>query len=109
MHPYALLGFAIAAEVAGTTALKLSDGMSRLIPSLGVVVAYGISFWLLSMTLRSLPIGFTYAVWSGVGIAGIAVLGWVVFGEALNLKGVLGLGLIVAGIVVLQMSTQAVH
>jgi len=75
MHPYALLGFAIFAEVVGTAALKVSDGMTRLGPAALVVGGYGLSFWLLSLTLITMPVGLVYAIWSGVGVAAIALIG----------------------------------
>ena len=104
MHPYALLGFAIFAEVIGTAALKVSDGMSKLGPVTLVVVGYGLSFWLLSLTLVTMPVGLVYAIWSGVGVAAIALIGQYFFGEVLTLGSVLGMAMIIAGIVVLQMS-----
>lgn len=109
MHPYALLGIAISTEVAGTVALKLSDGMSKLVPSAVVVIGYGLSFWLLALALKSLPVGFVYAVWSGIGIAAIAVIGLYWFDEPLGLGGIIGLGLIIAGIAVLQVSGAGAH
>ncbi|MCW8916494.1 MAG: multidrug efflux SMR transporter [Magnetovibrio sp.] len=104
MHPYALLGLAIVAEVVGTSALKLADGFTKLVPSLVVVVGYGLSFWLLAVTLKTLPIGFVYAVWAGAGVAAIALIGVFWFGESLSLSGVAGIALIIAGVVVLQLS-----
>ena len=109
MHPYALLGVAIVAEVIGTTALKFSDGMTKLVPSLLVVMGYGLAFWLLSVTLKTLPIGFVYAVWTGIGVVAIAVIGALWFGESLNLGGVAGIGLIIAGVAVLQLSGSGAH
>lgn len=104
MHPYALLGFAIFTEVIGTVALKVSDGMTKLGPAALVVGGYGLSFWLLSLTLATMPVGLVYAIWSGIGIAAIALIGQYFFGEVLTLGSVVGLVLIVAGIAVLQMS-----
>lgn len=109
MHPYALLGVAIVAEVIGTASLKLSDGMTKLVPSLLVVLGYGLAFWLLSITLKTLPIGFVYAVWTGIGVAAIAVIGALWFGESLSLGGVAGIGLIIAGVAVLQLSGSGAH
>ena len=108
MHPYALLGSAIVAEIVATSSLKLSDGMPRLGPSAVVVIGYALSFWLLSMTLKALPIGFVYAVWSGIGVAAIALIGVFVFGEKLNWAGAGGIALIVAGVTLLQLSGQGV-
>jgi len=109
MHPYVLLGIAIVAEVAGTTALKLSDGMSKWAPSLVVVMGYGLSFWLLAITLRTLSIGFVYAVWTGIGVAAIAMIGVFWFNEPLNWGGMAGIGLIIAGVAVLQVSGSGAH
>ncbi|MBL4614524.1 MAG: multidrug efflux SMR transporter [Magnetovibrio sp.] len=109
MHPYALLGIAIATEVAGTTALKFSDGMTKLGPSVVVVIGYGFSFWLLALTLKSMPIGLVYAVWSGLGVAAIAIVGVYWFDEPLNLAGIAGLALIILGVVVLQLSGSGAH
>lgn len=106
MHPYFLLSTAILTEVVGTVALKFSDGMSKLIPSGVVVIGYGLSFWLLAITLKTLPIGFVYAVWSGVGVAAIALIGLFWFDETLSLGGILGLIMIVAGVALLQLSGQ---
>lgn len=104
MHPYALLGSAIFTEVIGTVALKVSDGMTKLGPAALVVGGYGLSFWLLSLTLATMPVGLVYAIWSGIGIAAIALIGQYFFGEVLTLGSVVGLVLIVAGIAVLQIS-----
>src|SRR6218665_273663 len=82
---YLLLGLAIVMEVAGTTALKASDGFTRLVPSLLTAVAYGASFYLLSLTLRLIPIGVAYAVWSGVGIVLVSSIAWLVYGQRLDL------------------------
>jgi len=109
MHPYALLGFAIMTEVVGTTALKISDGMTKLGPALLVVVGYGLSFWLLSLTLKTMPVGLVYAIWSGVGVASIALIGQFMFNEPLTLGAVVGMALIVGGIVVLQVSGSGAY
>lgn len=109
MHPYALLSLAIVSEVVGTASLKMSDGMTKLAPSALVVIGYGLSFWLLALALKTLPVGFVYAVWSGIGVAAIAVIGAYWFDEPLNMMGVAGLALIIAGIVVLQVSGAGGH
>jgi small multidrug resistance pump len=93
------LALAIATEVAATVSLKLSDGFSRLVPSVVVVVGYGVSFVLLAATLRHLSLGVTYAVWSGVGTAAIALIGVVVLEEPLTALQAASIGLIVAGVV----------
>lgn len=105
---YLLLGIAILAEVFGTTALKASDGFTRLLPSLVTVLAYAASFYVLSLTLKTLPIGIAYAIWSGVGIVLISALGWIYFGQRLDLPAMAGLGLIVAGVLVVNLFSKSV-
>lgn len=100
------LGIAIFAEVIGTTALKATDGFSKLLPSLIVVVAYGASFYFLSLTLKIIPVGIAYAVWSGVGIVLIALAGWWFFGQTIDKAGVVGILLIGAGVIVLNTFSQ---
>ena len=104
---YLLLGLAIAAEVLGTSALKASDGFTRLAPSLITVVAYGVSFYLLSLTLKTMPIGIAYAVWSGVGIVLISAIGWLLYGQRLDAPALIGLGLIVAGVLVVNLFSKS--
>lgn len=102
------LGIAIVAEVVATSALKASDGFSRAIPSLVVVVGYSIAFYCLSLTLRTIPVGVAYAIWSGVGITLIALIGWRVYGQALDAPAMIGMTLIVAGVVVLNVFSKSV-
>lgn len=104
---YITLGLAILAEVLGTSALKASDGFTRLTPSLVTVVAYGVSFYLLSVTLRTVPIGIAYAVWSGVGIVLISIIGWLLYGQRLDPPALTGLGLIVAGVLVVNLFSKS--
>ncbi|MFI1833984.1 DMT family transporter [Streptomyces olivaceoviridis] len=100
---YLLLSGAIAAEVAATTAMKYSEGFSRLWPSLVTAVGYVVSFALLARTLKTVQIGTAYAIWSGVGTATIAVLGLLLFGEGLSTTKVAGIVLIIGGVVVLNL------
>ena len=102
MH-YVYLIFAVLAETIGTTALQASHQFTRLWPSALVVVAYGISFYLLALALKVMPVGIVYAIWSGLGIIFIAAIGYWVFGQKLDTPALLGLGLIIAGIVVIQL------
>lgn len=102
MNPYLILGAAILAELFGTTALNLSSGFTRPLPSVGVVVGYGVSFYLVSLVLEDLPIGLVYGTWSAVGIVGIAAIGVVAFDEPVDLAGLLGIALIGAGVYVLN-------
>ncbi|CAL9316695.1 DMT family transporter [Streptomyces sp. SudanB182_2057] len=99
---YLLLAGAIAAEVTATTAMKYSEGFSRLGPSLVTAVGYVVSFALLAQTLKTVQIGTAYAIWSGVGTAAIAVLGLLLFGEGLTAAKVGGILLIIGGVVVLN-------
>ncbi len=100
---YLLLAGAIAAEVAGTTAMKYSEGFSRLLPSLVTVLGYLISFTLLAQTLRTLSIGTAYAIWSGIGTAAIAGIGIAFMGEGMTLTKAAGIALIIVGVVVLNL------
>jgi small multidrug resistance pump len=102
-----LLGLAIVAEVIGTTALKASASFTRLVPSLIVVVGYGVAFYCLSLVLKSVPVGIAYAVWSGLGIVLITVVAWLLYGQRIDLPGVIGMGLIIAGVVVLNVFSKA--
>jgi small multidrug resistance pump len=107
-QPWLLLAVAIVAEVVATSALKASDGFTRLLPSVVVVAGYGLSFYLLALTLRTIPVGVVYAVWSGVGIALISLIGWVVFKQRLDAAAWLGLAMIVGGVVVIRVFSKTV-
>lgn len=107
MKPWLLLALAIVAEVVGTTALKASDGFTRLVPSLIVIVGYAVSFYCLSLVLRHIPVGITYAVWSGLGIVLITVAAFVLYGQRIDLAGWIGMGLIIAGVLVLNLFSRA--
>jgi small multidrug resistance pump len=102
--PALYLSIAILSEVAGTVALKYTDGFTRLAPSSAVVIGYGISFWMLALVLRELPIGLTYAVWAAAGTALIAGIGIVAFGEPATTLKLLSLALIIAGVVGLNLA-----
>ncbi|MEW2391478.1 multidrug efflux SMR transporter [Streptomyces venezuelae] len=100
---YALLAGAIAAEVAGTTAMKYSEGFSRLWPSLITVAGYLLAFSLLAQTLKTLSVGTAYAIWAGIGTAAVAAIGMIFLGESANLVKVAGIALVIAGVVVLNL------
>lgn len=104
MGPYALLAIAIAAEVTGTVSLKLSEGFSKLVPSLIVVGGYGLSFFLMAQVLKmGIPVGVVYAIWSAIGVALVALIGALFLGEHMNLTMIAGLVLIVGGVVLLEL------
>ena len=102
--PALFLTIAIVAEVAGTIALKYTDGFTKLGPSSAVVIGYALSFWMLALVLRELPIGLTYAVWAAAGTALIATVGIFAFGEPATTLKLLSLGLIIAGVVGLNLA-----
>jgi len=107
MHWF-LLAIAISAEVIATSSLKLTEGFSRLWPSLAVIAGYALAFYFLSLTLRYMTVGVAYAIWAGTGIALIALIGWVVFGERLDWAGMLGITLIIAGVVILNAFSRTI-
>lgn len=102
MKYWLFLGVAIVAEVVGTSALNASDGFRRLYPSLLVVVGYGIAFYFLSLTLRVIPVGVAYAIWAGLGVVLITLIGWLFFGQKLDMPALIGIFLIVSGVVVMH-------
>ena len=101
------LTIAIVAEVIATSFLKASDGFTKLLPSLAVVVGYAAAFFFLSLTLKEIPVGVAYAVWSGIGVTLIAAIGWIFLGQKLDAAAIAGMGLIVAGVVVLNLFSKA--
>ena len=107
MPAYLILALAVMAETIGTTALQASQQFTRLWPSVLVVVAYAVSFYLLSMTLKVMPVGVVYALWSGLGIILIAIIGFAVFGQRLDFPAVIGLVMIIGGIAVIHLFSDA--
>jgi small multidrug resistance pump len=105
---YAYLLVAIVSEVIATSALKASEGFTRLWPSVLVVIGYGVAFFCLSLTLRTIPVGIVYAVWSGIGIVLIALVGWFLYRQALDLPAILGIALIMAGVLVINLFSSTV-
>lgn len=104
---YLYLAIAIAAEVIATSALKASNGFTRPGPSLVVAAGYAIAFYFLSLVLRTVPVGVAYAIWSGAGIVLIALIGWVVLKQPLDLPALAGIGLIVAGVAAIQLFSKS--
>ena len=107
MH-WLYLGVAILFETLGTTLLKASDGMTRAGPGISAFAAYALSFWLLSLALRVVPVGVAYAIWAGLGICLIAAIGWIVFGQKLDAPAVAGIALILSGILVINLFSTRV-
>ena len=107
MNRWVLLGFAIISEVIATSSLKSTEGFTKLWPSLLVLLGYSAAFYFLSLTLDTIPIGVAYAVWSGIGVAGIALVSVLFFDQRLDAGAVIGMGLIVAGVIVLRLFSDA--
>ena len=102
------LAIAIVSEVVATSALKATVGFTRLSPSLIVVVGYASAFYFLSLTLRTIPVGVAYAVWSGVGVVLISLAGWLLYRQSLDVAALIGIALIVAGVLVLNLFSGTV-
>jgi small multidrug resistance pump len=107
MH-WLYLAIAIVAEVTATSFLRASAGFTKLLPSVVVVIGYGIAFFFLSLTLKDIPMGVGYAIWSGAGVTLIAAIGWLFFGQKLDAPAIIGMGLIVAGVVVMNLFSKTV-
>ena len=108
MQSWATLLIAIVAEVIATSALKASDGFSKLLPSVITALGYGVAFYCLSLTLKHIPVGVAYAVWSGLGVVLITAVSWVLFGQKLDAPALIGMGLIVAGVIVMNVFSKSV-
>lgn len=107
---YSVLFIAIVAEVVGTSAMQAAQHFTKLMPTVLMAVCYAIAFFCLSYTLRAIPVGLAYAIWSGLGIVLISVAGYVFFGQKLDLAAIAGLGLIIAGVLVINLlSKSTVH
>lgn len=102
------LGIAILAEVIATSMLKSTENFTRLWPSLIVVAGYGVAFYCLTLTLKSIPVGVAYAVWSGVGIVLVALVAWFWHKQALDLPAIIGMALIVAGVIVMNLFSNSI-
>jgi len=105
---YAFLAIAIVAEVIATSFLKASSGFTRWMPTLVTIAGYAVAFYFLSLTLATLSTGIAYAIWSGVGIVLISLIGWVAFGQSLDAPAMLGIALIIAGVLVIHVFSKSV-
>lgn len=108
MQQWLFLSIAIIGEVIATSALKASEGFSRLWPSLIVVAGYATAFYFLSLTLKTIPVGVVYAIWSGAGIVLISLIAWLLYGQTLDLPAIIGMILIVAGVFVINVFSRTV-
>lgn len=108
MQQWVFLSVAIVCEVIATSALKASDGFSRLWPSLVVAGGYAVAFYFLSLTLRTIPVGVAYAIWSGAGVTLITLIAWLVFKQTLDTPAIVGMSLIVAGVITLKTFSRTV-
>ena len=110
MMAYLFLAIAIVAEVVATTALRAADGFTQLVPSIVSIVGYAVAFYFLSLTLRTMPVGIAYAIWSGVGILLISLAGWLIYRQLLDLPAIIGMGMIMGGVIVINVfSKTTVH
>jgi small multidrug resistance pump len=100
------LSIAIVSEVIATSALKAAEGFTRLLPSVLVAIGYASAFYFMSLTLKAIPLGITYAIWSGIGLALIALAGWIFYGQSLDIPAIIGISLIVAGVLVLNLFSK---
>lgn len=101
------LALAIICEVVATSFLKSSEGFTRLVPSVGVIAGYGAAFFFLSLTLKTIPVGIAYAIWSGAGIVLISGIAWIVFQQTLDAPALIGMALIVIGVAVINLFSSA--
>lgn len=105
--PWLYLTIAIVSEVVATSALKSAEGFTRLVPSMLVIAGYGLAFYFLSLTLKDIPVGVAYAVWSGVGIALVSLIGWIFYRQSLSVGELAGMGFIVFGVILLKIFSKA--
>ncbi|HEX9881732.1 MAG TPA: SMR family transporter [Hyphomicrobium sp.] len=106
---YLYLAIAIVSEVVGTAALKASEEFTKLVPSLIVVVGYASAFYFLTLTLRTIPVGLAYAVWAGVGIVLICIVSWLLYKQTLDAPAIIGVGLIAAGVILINGFSGSIH
>ncbi len=107
MSNYLFLTIAIIAEVIATSALKASNGFTNLLPSILVIIGYGIAFYCLSLTLRTIPVGIAYAIWSGAGIVLVSLIGWALYGQKLDFWAIVGIGFIIVGVLIVNLLSRS--
>lgn len=108
MSKWLLLSIAIIAEVFGTSFLKSSEGFTKLWPSVAVIVGYVVAFYFLSLSLKVIPVGIAYAIWAGIGVVLIALIGWIVFSQKLDIPAIIGISMILGGVVVLNVFSSSI-
>ena len=108
MNHWLALAIAICGEVIATSALKASNEFTRLVPSIVVVVGYGTAFYFMAISMRVLPVGIMYAIWSGMGIVLVSIIGCLVYKQTLDLPSMIGMGLIIAGVIVINLFSKSV-
>ena len=106
---YFYLALAIAAEVAGTSLLKATEEFTKIVPTSFLIIFYAMSFWLMTLALRDLPLGVVYAVWSGLGIVLVAIIGALVYKEMPDLGSIIGMALIISGVVVMHLFSKTIQ
>lgn len=109
MNHWVALTIAIIAEVIATSTLKMTAEFTKLVPSLVVVVGYAVAFYFMTISLRVLPVGIMYAIWAGLGVVLVTVVGWVVYKQVMDLPAILGLILIIAGVVIINLFSSAIR
>ncbi|PID75920.1 MAG: QacE family quaternary ammonium compound efflux SMR transporter [Deltaproteobacteria bacterium] len=105
---YFYLFIAVLAEVTATSALKASEEFTRLIPSIIVVSGYAVAFYFMTLTLRVIPVGITYAVWSGLGIVLVTIISFFLYKQSLDIPAVIGIGLIIVGVIVINLFSNTI-
>ncbi|MGQ2965909.1 DMT family transporter [Methylophilus sp.] len=108
MKYWLFLAIAIISEITATSSLKASAGFTRVIPSIVVVIGYALSFYFLSLTLKAIPIGIAYAIWAGLGIVLLAIVGWVFYDQQLDTPALVGMSFILAGVVIMNLFSKSV-
>lgn len=107
MTGYIYLAIAIAAEVVATTSMKAIDGFNKPLPLVLVIGGYAIAFWMLTVVVKSIPVGIAYAIWAGLGIVLVSIAALVIYQQKLDLPAVVGMGMIVSGVVVIQLFSSS--